>query len=199
MDPAVTWPYSATPGPTSYCLHSAHLRVFKVFIYHIIIYCSGLKRYPARYSFGHGVLHHTMNSQLLPSHLRCMSCRRMQPLFALGRCRSLKSRWFPTHCASSIVQSRDSCASARQQTCPAVDAQRHGFDHFGQGLRSQRLQHRSIACMAATAEAPPAAQQSAAEKAAPIPLPTSDESDELLRIRHSVSSYLESQRLNTSA
>jgi hypothetical protein len=129
---------------------------------------------------------------------RCMSCKRLQPLFMFGRCNSVRHRWFlSVHGASTVPHAHRGSAFRQQHLQCMKVPQRTECNQWSRSLMTQHWQHSSAASMATSATAEASAEvtsasapiQSAAAKVTPIPLPTSDESEELLRIRHSVSFF----------
>lgn len=138
----------------------------------------------------------SMSLQQLPRQSHSIGCSRMNPVWLLHRCHSACAlAWRPS-------TARSACATSAQLAASAKHAQQQLTDHGAlQRCRSPAkivywgaARKRTGRCYTASskagavtkAEAPPGPQLSAAEKAAPVPLPTSDESPELLRIRHSV-------------
>eukprot|EP00208_Stichococcus_sp_RCC1054_P007308 CAMPEP_0206145366 /NCGR_PEP_ID=MMETSP1473-20131121/27127_1 /ASSEMBLY_ACC=CAM_ASM_001109 /TAXON_ID=1461547 /ORGANISM="Stichococcus sp, Strain RCC1054" /LENGTH=719 /DNA_ID=CAMNT_0053541539 /DNA_START=164 /DNA_END=2323 /DNA_ORIENTATION=+ len=133
-----------------------------------------------------------------------MACSRMKPLWLARRCYSAAMpAWRPASALSASATSPQPTAAAHAahsqhtvtHSSPALSARYIIPSRSVSWGTTQRIpKGRNHSCAAgspvvaaATAEAAPQEQQSAPEKVAPISLPTSDESDDLLRIRHSAS------------
>ena len=138
-----------------------------------------------------------MSLQQMPHQSHSLGCSRMKPVWLLRRCHSVGApAWRPSTARCACATSAHLAASAKHAQQLLAD---HGAlqrykshpNNFRWGAACKRTGHccaaPSKAVALAAAEAPSDPQLSAAEKAAPEPLPTSDESPELLRIRHSVS------------
>lgn len=145
-----------------------------------------------------------MSVHHLPLQSHSMACSRMKPLWLARRCYSAAMpAWRPASALSASATSPQPTAAAHAahsqhtvtHSSPALSARYIIPSRSVSWGTTQRIpKGRNHSCAAgspvvaaATAEAAPQEQQSAPEKVAPISLPTSDESDDLLRIRHSVS------------